>query len=104
MSERAALERELKSVMKTGKVVLGAKKSLALLLRNQLKGIVIADNAAAEIRRRLEEVAKINGTPTVVFKGTSAELGSVIGKPFKVSAIGIVDPGDSRILDIIAGK
>lgn len=104
MSERATLERELKAVMKTGKVVLGARKALAMLLKNKLKGLVIADNAPAEIRRRLEQVAKINGTPVAVFKGTSAELGSVIGKPFKVSAIGIVDAGDSRILDLLAGR
>ncbi|MGC9072155.1 MAG: 50S ribosomal protein L30e [Acidilobus sp.] len=104
MSERAALERELKAVMKTGKVVLGAKKSLTMLLRNRLKGLIIADNSAKEVRRALEETARINGTPITVFKGTSSELGSVIGKPFKISAIGIIDPGDSRILDLLSGS
>jgi len=44
LPEAVALERELKAVMKSGKVVLGAKKSLKLLLRNELKGLVIADN------------------------------------------------------------
>ena len=104
MSERASLERELKAVMKTGKVVLGAKKAIAMLLRNQLRGLVIADNVPADVRKRIEDVARINGTPLAVFKGSSAELGSVIGKPFKVSAIGVVDAGDSRILDLLSGR
>ncbi|MGC9210290.1 MAG: 50S ribosomal protein L30e [Acidilobus sp.] len=104
MSEAAMLERELKAVIKTGKVVLGAKKTLTMLLRNRLKGLIIADNVPREVRKALEDTARINGTPLAVFKGTSAELGSIIGKPFKVSAIGIIDPGDSRILDLLSGS
>jgi len=46
-------------------------------------------------------VARLNNVPVAIFKGTSAELGSVIGKPFKVSAIGIIDPGDSKIIDLL---
>lgn len=101
MPEAIALERELKAVMKSGKVVLGAKESLQLLLRNELKGLVIADNTPYEVRERLTYVARLNNVPVAVFKGTSAELGSVIGKPFKVSAIGIIDPGDSKIIDLL---
>jgi large subunit ribosomal protein L30e len=101
LSDAIALERELKAVMKSGKVVLGVKEALKLLLSNELKGLVIADNTPYEVRERLTYVAKLNNVPVTIFKGTSTELGSVIGKPFKVSVIGIIDPGDSKIIDLL---
>ncbi len=101
MSE-AAFERELKAAAKSGKIVLGARRSIKLLLRNAVKGVVISDNAPADVRKTVENLAALNKVPVHTYKGTSVELGSVIGKPFRVSVIAIIDPGDSKILDVIS--
>jgi LSU ribosomal protein L30E len=97
----AAFERELKSVAKSGKLSLGSRKAVKLLLRNQVKGIILADNAEPKVRGLIDSTAKINGIPVYVYKGTSADLGSLLGKPFKVSIIAVLDPGDSRILEVM---
>ena len=104
MSEAAEVERELKQAMKTGKVVLGAKRTLKELLRNNLKAVILSDTAPREMRERIEQAARLNDVPVYVFKGTSVELGSLIGKPFRVSSIGIVDPGDSRIVEVLSRR
>ncbi|MGC9112440.1 50S ribosomal protein L30e [Acidilobus sp.] len=101
MSE-ALFERELKAAAKSGKLSLGARRALKLLLKNQAKGIIVADNAPSDVRKNIESLANINGVPLYVYKGTSADLGSLIGKPFKVSVIAILNPGDSRILDVLS--
>ena len=41
MSE-ALFERELKAVAKSGKLSLGARRAMKLLLKNQAKGIIVA--------------------------------------------------------------
>ena len=45
--------------------------------------------------------AKLGNIPVYVYPGTSAELGAACGKPFVVMMLGIVDEGQSRIVDII---
>jgi len=40
------------------------------------------------------------GSKVIAFPGTNAELGSACGKPFSVSALAILDPGDSNILSV----
>ncbi len=102
MPEQTTVERELKETMKTGKVVLGSRRAVKLLLRNQVKALIVADNAPSNIRGPLESLAKLNGVLLYIYRGTSADLGSVIGKPFKVSSIAVLDPGDSHLLEVLA--
>jgi large subunit ribosomal protein L30e len=43
----------------------------------------------------------LSGIKVQVFEGTSWDLGEVVGKPFMVSAIAIIKPGDSKILKMV---
>ena len=43
----------------------------------------------------------MSGTKIYEFKGTSWELGEIVGKPFMVSAIAVIEPGDSKILEMV---
>ncbi|MEM4444604.1 MAG: ribosomal L7Ae/L30e/S12e/Gadd45 family protein [Thermofilum sp.] len=62
-----------------------------------------------ELRARLEEwvekrYASIAKIPVLVFEGSSRELGSVCRKPFMVSALAVLDPGESTILQMAKGE
>ncbi len=96
-----SLEKELKNLTKSGKYYLGVSKTIKSVLRGEAKMVIIADNIPQSYRSKIENNAKLSNIPIYVFKGTSIELGALLGKPFKVSSISIIDTGESRILDLV---
>ncbi len=95
------IERELSNALKTGTVVLGSRRTLKLLKTGKAKAVIVASNAPPEIRSDILYYARLGGVPVYVYPGTSVELGAVCGKPFPVASLAIVDPGTSRILELI---
>ncbi|ADI32747.1 50S ribosomal protein L30e [Staphylothermus hellenicus] len=93
--------RALQMAIKTGEVILGSKRTIKLVLHGKAKLVVIAANAPPEIKRDIEYYAKLSKIPIYKFPGTNIELGTLAGKPFGVSAMAIVDPGQSNILEIV---
>ncbi len=86
--------RALKIAVDTGKVVLGARGAKRAARTKKARLIVLASNCPDT------ELNAIPGVKVHVFRGTNAELGAACGKPFSVSAVAIVDPGESNILSI----
>jgi len=54
------------------------------------------DEVEEEIRRYAEE----ENVPLYFYPGDSEELGLALGKPFLVSVLAVIDPGDSRVLEL----
>ncbi len=96
------LENEIKTIIKTGKYVLGSRRSLKLLKLGKLKSVIMAASAPTHIKEDIKYYAKLSQTPVFIYKGTSYELGAVCGKPFGVLVIGVLDPGDSKLLELQA--
>ncbi len=93
--------RELQMVLKTGSVVIGSKKTIKLAKLGKTKLVVIARNAPPEVKKDLVYYAKLANIPVYEFPGTNMELGAVCGKPFSISALAIIDPGQSNIIELI---
>ncbi|HLE46353.1 MAG TPA: 50S ribosomal protein L30e [Thermoplasmata archaeon] len=86
--------RALKVAVDTGKVLLGASRAKRAAREKKARMVVVSSNCPdAELR-------SMAGVKIHVFPGTNAELGAACGKPFSVSAIAILDPGESNILQI----
>lgn len=103
MDHSLDIQKELKITVKTGKIILGSKRTIkALMLR---KGVlaICSSNCPEEIKKRIHQYAKLSNLPIYTFPGTSLELGAALGKPFMVSALTIVDPGESEIIKIVEG-
>jgi large subunit ribosomal protein L30e len=98
VGESIDISRELQVAISTGKVLIGHKSTRKALLAGQAKMVILAANAPVDIRSDLEYYAKLSGTPIFVFPGSSLELGTAAKKPFKISAMAIIDPGQSEIL------
>ncbi len=96
-----AVEAELKTALRTGVVKLGAKSTIKLLKLGKAKAAIVAQNAPSEVRRDILYYARLGDIPVYVYPGTSKELGTLCAKPFVVSALAIVDEGDSKIVDAI---
>ena len=86
--------RALKLAAETGEVWLGAERMRKAVAAKRAKLVVVASNAPPGA------LAGITGVKVHTFSGTNADLGAACGKPFSVSALAVLDPGDSNILSL----
>jgi large subunit ribosomal protein L30e len=96
--------RELQTAINTGKVVLGSRRTIKLLSNGRAKLVILAKNAPTITAEEIKYKAKLSGTPLYIFEGTSKDLGAACNKPFFVSAIAVIDEGESNILQVAKGQ
>jgi large subunit ribosomal protein L30e len=88
--------------VETGDVVLGEGETLRYAGEGKLKLAIVAANCRRSALEKLRNLLKEDGN-IYEFHGPGVELGSVCGKPFLVSMLGILDPGESDIFDVVRG-
>ncbi|RLE63895.1 MAG: 50S ribosomal protein L30e [Thermoprotei archaeon] len=98
------LYRELQTAMRTGKVIIGFEETMKIIRMGKAKLVIMAANAPDEIREEVERYCKLADIPLYVFQGTSLDLGAICRKPFMVSVLSILDPGESKVLDLAKGE
>ena len=94
------INRTIATTVRTGKVLFGVNDAVRNAKSGKAKLIIVAANCPQEIRRDIEHYCRLSQVPTVIYDGTSIELGAICGKPFVVSALTIREPGDSEILKL----
>ncbi len=99
MSRASSLDNEVRLLIKTGKFVLGAKRSIEALKLGKAKGVILVTKLPRRIEEDVLYYAKIGGVKVIRFNGSSYDLGVAIGKPYPVSTIAVLDPGDSSLLE-----
>lgn len=87
------MARALKSASTTGKVSIGLAETRKSVNSGQAKLVVVASNCPAK-----DEFLAKGSTKSVEFPGTNVELGAACGKPYAISVLAVVSPGDSNIL------
>ncbi|MFO7619401.1 MAG: 50S ribosomal protein L30e [Thermoplasmata archaeon] len=86
------INRALRTATKTGEVAFGLSQAKKAIASKKGKLIVIASNCPAKELREQKEI------PVMEFPGNNRELGSACGKPFSVSVVTVIAPGESQIL------
>jgi len=86
------MARALKTAATTGKVRFGLAETKKSIKNGEAKLVVVSSNCPED------DIAGESLLKVVVFNGTNVELGSACGKPFPISALAIVNPGESNIL------
>ena len=92
------VQRSLRTVIASGKVLIGADQTTKAVQNGEAKLVILADNApnGDDIRR----TAKDQKVPVYLFQGAGTQLGPACGKPFAISALAILDAGESDILQL----
>ena len=94
----------IKVAHKTGKVVYGKNQVLKQLRQNSFKMIIIANNCPQELVNELNHYNSLTNKKDQIFIhkyiGSSWELGLACAKPFMISVMGVINPGDSEILTL----
>jgi large subunit ribosomal protein L30e len=91
---------EVRKAVETGKVLIGTEECLNALKNKNVKLIIYAENTPEDTTEDIEYYCKLLEIPFYKFKGSSVELGTVAGKPYVVSVIAVISPGESNILSI----
>ena len=87
MVDNALLSKVLKEAMKGGKIAVGAKESLSAM--KGTKALLFTRSVPAGLGAKLRGEAKKHEVPIVELPHSSAELARMIGRPYKVSALGL---------------
>jgi large subunit ribosomal protein L30e len=87
------LNRALRTATKTGKVIFGTAQARKAVVAKQGRLLVLANNCPDK------DLGEQKAIPVLQFPGSNRELGAACGKPFPVSAVTIMEPGDSQILE-----
>ncbi len=92
------MNRALRQVVQTGEVHFGVRQAKRALKDRTAQLLIVPENIPPDTLDELRSVSKV---PMVRFSGTNFELGTVCGKPFSVSALTIIEAGDSDIMDSV---
>ena len=94
MKIKINLDKSLIKAVKTGKVIIGANRTIDAAAEGTAKMVILASNCPEDIKQKVQAT----NVPVLEYEGTSVELGAVCGKPFTIAAMAILDVGESDIL------
>lgn len=94
MKMKINVDKSLNKAVKTGKVIIGANRTVDAAANGSAKMVILASNCPEDIKKKVQET----NVPVLEYEGTSVELGPVCGKPFTIAAMAIIDVGESDIL------
>ena len=94
----------IKKVMETGKTSLGTRSVEKLLKTGKAKLIIISSNCPKKTREDIQQNSRVTGIPVHEFNGTSLKLGEVCRKPFPISTMAIINPGQANISKLRSNK
>ena len=87
----------LRKAIKTGNVVLGQNVTERCVMNGDANMVVVARNCPDAYRTRLTEES---GVFVYTFDGSSVQLGKACGRTHMVSALAVIDPGESDITSL----
>lgn len=87
----------LRRAIRTGNVILGQNETEQCIKEGKAQIVVIAQNCPEKFKSQIRSEKDLF---VHTFDGSSVALGKACGKPFMVSALAIVNPGESDILSL----
>jgi large subunit ribosomal protein L30e len=92
------ISKELKVAIKTGKVNIGYKVAIKTLEKKKAKLVVVSASSPTDLIAKIKSAA--GEVPLSKYPGSSWDLGGLCGKPFPVTTVTIIEPGESGILKL----
>lgn len=96
-----SLARAIRQCVDSGKVEFGSNSGIKHALSGSVRLVIFASNCPPEILQDATRFCKLSGVPTIIYEGTSIELGTVVGRPHSVSMLSVFDPGNSGIMEYV---
>ncbi len=81
--------KELKSVMNTGKLVVGTEETVKGIKDKSLSKVYLASNTPSDVVEDINYYANLSGVEVVRLDFPNEELGVVCQRPYYISVLGI---------------
>jgi len=91
---------ELNKLEKTGKFVLGSNETIDATRSGESKLTILSATCPPDVEDKVRKLADENDVSLYFYQGGSEDLGLALGKPFLISAMAVIDSGDSSILEL----
>ncbi|MGC8652331.1 MAG: 50S ribosomal protein L30e [Candidatus Micrarchaeia archaeon] len=95
----ADLSSGIRLAVDSGKVAFGLKSVISSIKEGTAKLIIVSSSSRKSDSEDIKHIAKIADMHVIEFNGDPVALGAVCGKPFSVSTLSIIDPGNSDIIE-----
>ncbi|MGD0728805.1 MAG: 50S ribosomal protein L30e [Candidatus Micrarchaeaceae archaeon] len=95
----ADLANNIRLAVDSGTAALGVNKASQSILSSKAKLVIVASKNKGDRLSDILHLAKLSNIRVEIFEGTPIDLGVVCGKPYSVSVLSIIDPGNSKILN-----
>lgn len=92
------VQRSLRTAVGTGNVLIGADQTGKAVASGEAKLVILAANSPAA--KTIRDAAHEKRIPVFDYDGMGTQLGPACGKPFAISALAVVDAGESDILTL----
>jgi large subunit ribosomal protein L30e len=92
------VQRSLRTVIATGKVLIGSDQTAKAVENGKAKMVILANNAPDG--EAIRAAASKKRVPVYAFDGMGTQLGPACGKPFAISALAVLDAGQSDVLQL----
>jgi large subunit ribosomal protein L30e len=92
----ADMSNDIRLAVDSGEAIFGINKASQAIISRKAKIVIVASKNKGD---RVGDVMQLADIKVQVFEGTPMDLGVVCGKPYSVSTLSIVDPGNSNILN-----
>jgi len=90
--------REIRKAAETGKILYGTEQSLKAIRTGEAKLVIAASNTDEKTVKDIQYYCGLAGIRVHNYEGSSIELGTVCGKPFVISVVTVISPGESNLL------
>ncbi|MGI0140772.1 MAG: 50S ribosomal protein L30e [Thermoplasmata archaeon] len=91
------LAHALKVALETGTVRIGLSQTVEAAESKKARLVIVSTTCPDA---RLSRERSIGKVPIYHYEGTAVELGQACGRPHPISAMAVVDPGQSAILSL----
>ncbi|MGQ9719094.1 MAG: ribosomal L7Ae/L30e/S12e/Gadd45 family protein [Nitrososphaerales archaeon] len=95
MISKKDLEKVLRTVVKTGKVVIGSKEALRSVKGSKI--VIYSSSLSEEKISKVVKECKSLEVPLMKFEGTSVDLGRICGRLYPISVMAIKSPGEGDL-------
>ena len=86
--------------MKSGKAVIGYQQTLKALRKGKLKAIFVEHNTSSIVKAEVNYYSVLSNTPIYHYLVNNIDHGFASGKHHRVAILGILDAGNSDILNL----
>jgi large subunit ribosomal protein L30e len=91
------INKSIRTAVDTGEIKVGLRETKKAYMAGTLKVVIVAKNCPNDHTEEIE----LWDVPILRFHSTNLTLGSVCGKPFTISVLGVIDPGKSKVMDAV---